>query len=376
MNTTPFDSIFAHFPCGLCVVDGEGKILNINSALEQLLGWRATERLGQRLAVCLEQTIPDPGQVLGWTVALNQALSLGQTTHLSLPTEFRSEGKDASPVSITGIVAPWQGSNGEDTGAVAIFHDISLQKDLYGARARLLAVLSHELGTPVANLTAAADLLAKRLEAGDKPLGRLLHVIQSEANHLRRLLAQFPLAPSARMKSPQPRKSLVTLRPILRQVAQAFGVRDLDCEIVVRVPPGLPFVWSDAEQIRQVLSKLVDNAIRYAPPGSQIDLAAEEEGEEIVVSVRDRGPGVAEGDEELIFEAWRCGSREEPDGEHQGLGLSIARRLVRSLGGKLWYESRPGGGASLCFSLPRAQEVLVEEGDATTSLSGEADSLS
>jgi two-component system sensor histidine kinase VicK len=361
MDPSPDKSIFASLPYGLCIVDDQGEILNINPTLERLLGWRLLELRGQTLSRYLQQGMIDPTQALSWAVALSEALGQGQTTHLNLPTEFRTGFDDERLVSITGVVAPCQSPSAEHPKAMVIFHDSTSQKDSEGARTRFLAVLAHELGTPVTNLTAATDLLVKRVKADDEALRRLLRVICNEANRLRRLLTQFHTTLSDPTAVPQPRKRLVTLRPVLREVAQAFGVRDLGCQVVVQVPPDLPFVWSDTERIQQVLSKLVDNAIRYAPPGSYVALAAEERGDEIVVSVQDRGPGVPKEDEEMLFEPWCRGSQEEPATEHQGLGLAMAHILVQSLSGRLWHEKPLDGGASFCFSLPRAQGLPDEE---------------
>jgi len=135
-------------------------------------------------------------------------------------------------------------------------------------------------------------------------------------------------------------------------------VRDLDCQIVVETPADLPFVSSDADSIQEILSKLVDNAIRHAPPGSEVILGAWGREDEVVVSVRDRGPGVLQEDEEAIFEPWCRGSREESSPHHQGLGLFLARTLVQALDGRLWYERCPEGGTCFCFSLPRARYAL------------------
>lgn len=363
MEATPFESIFAYLPCGLCVVDGEGKILNINPALEGLVGWHATESFGQPLAFFLEQTIVDSAQALCWTIALSQALAQAEIAHLNVPTEFQTRSEGAPSVSLTGIAAPWMGKAPGQSGALFLFFDRSSQKDLEGMRGRFLAVLAHELGTPVSHLTVAAEHLDRHLQAGEVELSRLLQVIQTETRVLRRLLAQFPTLLPAAPAIPQARRQLVPLRPCLRQVDQAFRLRDLNCEIVVRVPPDLPFAWSDAERIQQVLSKLVDNAIRYAPPASEIVLAAEERGDELVVSVQDRGPGIPAGDAEAIFEPWRRGSEEEPDQEHQGLGLAMAQALVHSLDGKVWHESPAEGGVRFCFSLPRAKGAPDQEGE-------------
>jgi K+-sensing histidine kinase KdpD len=370
MDTIPYDAVYAALPYGLCVVDGEGRILSVNPALEQLLGWRSPEWRGQTLSLRLKQTISDLAQALCWTVALSQALDQGQTTHLNLPTDFRTGFDDAHLVSVTGVVAPWQGSSAERAGALVVFQDSTLQRDLTGMRTRFLSVLSHELGTPVTNLTAAADQLTMYLDADDAKSRSLLQVIRAEANRLKRLLAQFPTTLPARAGIPRPRKRLITLRPLLRQAAQAFGVRDLDCQIVVQTPPDLSFVWSDADSINEILSKLVASAIRLAPPGTQIVLAAEEREDHVIVSVSDRGPGVPEGDGDTIFGHWCRGSQEEPAAEHQGLGLSMARSLVQALDGRLWYERRPEGRTCFCFALPRAEGLPDEEGEGETDHGG------
>jgi PAS domain S-box-containing protein len=361
MDTNPDHSLFASLPYGACLVDDQGKIFDINPALEQLLGWQLSDLRGQELSRCLGQQMANSAQALCWNVALSQAIAQGQTTYFDIPTEFRTEFGHERQTSITGVVAPYQGSSAGKPRALIIFHDTRSQKDAEGVRTRFLAVLAHELGGPVTTLIAAADQLKRRLSGEDSDSRRLVQLIQAEVKHLRQLLAQSFTPLPAHAEIPQPRKRLVTLRPCLRHVAQAFEVRDLDCQIVVQTPPDLPFVWSDAERIKEVLSKLVDNATRYAPPGSQILLAAEERGDEIVVSVRDRGTGVLDEDREVIFEPWCRGSHEEPDAGHQGLGLSMSRTLVQALNGKLWYEENLEGGACFCFSLPRAEGLPDEE---------------
>jgi PAS domain S-box-containing protein len=363
MDKTPGDVLLAALPHGLCIVDGEGRILDLNPALEQLLGWHAAERRGQLLSQCLQQSISDPAQVLFWTVALDQALALGETTHLNLPAVFRTEFDDGRVMAVTGVVVPWPEGAVGHARAMVILHDVTAQQDIEGVRSRFLAVLTHELGTPVINLAAAADLLARHLVVDDSEPWRLLQVIRSEANRLRRLLAQFPTTSPVWPESTPPRQRLVTLRPLLRQVAHAFQARGPACRIVVQAPADLPFVWSDAESIKEVLSKLVDNALRYAPAGSQVALVARAREDDVVVSVRDHGPGVALGDEERIFEPWCRGSQEEPAANHHGLGLAMARSVVDSLGGQLWHERSPEGGASFCFTLPRAAYAPAGEGE-------------
>jgi len=157
-------------------------------------------------------------------------------------------------------------------------------------------------------------------------------------------------------------KSIVTLRPVIQQVAQIFGIRETGRRVVTEVPPDLPFVWGDADIIGEILSNLVENAQRYSPPGAEITLTAEERAEDIVISVRDQGPGVAAQDREQVFEPFYRGRHGRESANGQGLGLAIALSLAQQLGGELWYEEQETAGHRFCFTLPRAA-TIPDEGE-------------
>ena len=106
MDATPdlYARMFHSAPVALCVTDGDGRILLINQALERLLGWKPSEQVGQPLVDCLRRSVVDPAQVLCWTVALGEALTLGKTTYLGLPASFRTSFNDGRQESIAGVV--------------------------------------------------------------------------------------------------------------------------------------------------------------------------------------------------------------------------------------------------------------------------------
>ncbi|MEJ2211708.1 MAG: PAS domain-containing sensor histidine kinase [Anaerolineae bacterium] len=361
MDTALYASIFASLPAGTCVVDREGKILALNPALERLLGWGRDSLLGRPLAPFLEEKINDPAQALSWTVALSQALVHGQRTELGFPVEFEGEGAGHLSLAITSTIVPWYAAEGEQVGALLVCWDASQEGELARGRDRFLALISHELGSPLTNIAAAADRLALHMDPGDVQGWPLLQIVRAEAHRLRRLLGQFlagvpaagvpaagvPAAGAARRQAEaQPEAGVVTLAPLLRRVARTFEVRGTEQSILVQVSPTLPFAWGDSDRIQEVLSNLVDNALRYAPAGSTVVLTAQEQGSEIEICVVDQGRGVARGQEEQIFEP---GVRQ---GQGQGLGLPLARALVQSMGGRIWYERDPaGGGARFCFTL-------------------------
>ena len=110
-----------------------------------------------------------------------------------------------------------------------------------------------------------------------------------------------------------------------------------------------PLVPLDEVSIEQVLVNLLENAMRYTPPGSPIVLSAWPEGALVVVEVADRGPGLAPGDEDRVFEKFY---RAQASPHGVGLGLAICRGIVEAHGGRIWAENRPGGGAAFRFELP------------------------
>ena len=363
MDAAHYPSIFASLPAGTCVVDREGKILALNPALERLLGCRGETLLGQPLIPVLEQRINDPAQALSWTVALSQALVRGQQTDLGFPVEFGCPDAGHPALAITGTIVPWHGADGAQAGALLLCWDASQEGELARGRDRFLALISHELGSPLTNIAAAADRLAFHMDPGDAQGWPLLQIVRAEAHRLRRLLGQFlagvPASGAPAAEEPEearpraqarPEAGVVTLVPLLRRVARTFEVRGSDQSILVRVVPDLPFVWGNADRIQEVLSNLVDNALRYAPAGSTVLLAARELGNEIEICVVDQGRGVARDHEEEIFEP---GGHEA---QGQGLGLPMARALVQSMGGRIWYERDPaGGGTRFCFTLRRVE---------------------
>lgn len=376
MQADRFASIFAALPCGVVATDAQGRIVAANPAVETLLRRRPADWLGCSLARELEQVIADPAQALGWTVALSQALGQGQTTYLDLPADIKSPTSPppagpSSPtasgnrpcVSITGVVAPWPDEDTGEPGALAVIHDTAHYRSLAELRTRFLSVIAHELGSPVTNIAAAADLLGREL--GDVPAQqRLLHIIQGEAARFRRMIGQFLITSPTVAGTLHLARTVVTLRPLLQRVVQTFSLRWPGRRFILDVPAGLPFVEGDADPIQEVLCNLVDNAVRYSSAGTRIVVAAESQTDRVLLSVTDEGPGIAAGDERHIFEPFFRGQPGRSE-EGQGLGLYIARTLVHALGGELWHEPQPGGGCRFCFTLVRAPCVDVAEGGET-----------
>jgi len=114
----------------------------------------------------------------------------------------------------------------------------------------------------------------------------------------------------------------------------------------------IPPVSADADRVKQILSILVDNALRYAPEKSTVHLCMEKQSKGCVMSVVDHGPGIPDSEKKKVFDRFYRGSQSRSDPNHFGLGLAVAQELAAVHGGRLWLTDTPGGGATFSVFLP------------------------
>ncbi|HEU5188784.1 MAG TPA: sensor histidine kinase KdpD [Methylomirabilota bacterium] len=227
-------------------------------------------------------------------------------------------------------------------------------------RNSLLSSVSHDLRTPLATIIGASSGL---LEGGERlaaPTRRdLVRSIHGEATQLDRLVNE--LLEMTRLES-----GAVTIKAEPQALDGIVGsalhrLDQLLRDRVVRVilPPDLPLVRIDALLMEQVFINLLDNAARYSPPGSPIEVAASVAGLKVVVEVSDRGQGFAPGEEARAFEKFYRGR--SPSTRGVGLGLAICRAIVEVHGGTITAENRPGDGATIRFTLPREESPSLPD---------------
>ncbi len=221
-------------------------------------------------------------------------------------------------------------------------------------RTSLLSSLSHDLRTPLGAITGAASGLR---EAGDAMPAAdrtgLLDTILEESQRMNRLIRNLLDMIRVETGSLQVQKEWQPLEDVIGVALIRMGDRLVDHPVLVRLPPDLPLIPLDAVLLEQVFINLLENAAKYTPPGTPTEITAIAGADLVTVSVSDRGPGLAPGEEALIFEKF-FRTADAPAGKGVGLGLTICRGIVVAHGGQIWAENRPGGGASFRFTLPRS----------------------
>jgi len=130
-------------------------------------------------------------------------------------------------------------------------------------------------------------------------------------------------------------------------------------EITVSIAGELPLVSVDAELVQMVIAHLIDNALKYSPRGAPISVGAQVSGDLVVIDVTDRGAGITEEEQSRIFDKFYRGTKER-NLKGTGMGLAIAREIIRAHGQEIWVRSKPGEGSEFSFSLPLAPRSGAE----------------
>ncbi|GAB4513940.1 MAG: hypothetical protein Kow0047_25660 [Anaerolineae bacterium] len=217
-----------------------------------------------------------------------------------------------------------------------------------------LSTVSHELRTPLAAIKGfASTLLQDDVTWPPEVQREFLSVIDRESDHLGELIGQ--LLDVSRLETGMLRIEQMACRlvDVVDSIRNRLSVLCQDHLLRVEIPQDLPMVFVDVQRVGQVLTNLVDNAVKQAPSGSTITIRAESGGDHVIVSVIDEGPGIPEEFRDRVFEPFFRIDGNTSGGS--GLGLAICRGIIQAHGGQIWVEDAPGQGSCLKFTVPAVQ---------------------
>jgi two-component system, OmpR family, sensor histidine kinase KdpD len=234
-----------------------------------------------------------------------------------------------------------------------------LQMESERLRNSLLAALSHDLRTPLAALVGTAETLT----ASQPPLSATQREMATSIGDMSRRTADMvsKLLDMARLQSGE-----VRLRTEWQSIEEIIGAALASARgalnqrtLSVQIDPAVSLVECDAVLIERVLANLLENAGKYTPAPTPVEILVREAGDELLVSVRDHGPGVPKGQEDLIFEKFTRGNTESAT-PGVGLGLAICRAIVQAHRGRIWVEPTHPAGATFTFSLPLGTPPAID----------------
>ncbi len=215
-------------------------------------------------------------------------------------------------------------------------------------RTLLLRSVSHDLRTPLATIRAAATEMLDDVQHSPEVEERLLRLVDIESARLDRLVANLLELNRIESGAMEPRREPIDPEVLIRRSVERFKLAPNGVVVELHLDGEMPVIRADATQVDQVLSNLLDNAIRHSDHGAPVTLSATGDADGLRIEVADRGPGVPPEEAELVFQPFRSGTI----AGSSGVGLAISRAIVERHGGTISVDDRPGGGARFVVTLP------------------------
>ncbi len=341
---------------GVVVLDYRGRVLQVNPALERMFDVRGAAARGRDCQAVFGQ--PQLTTLVSTILASRTA----QEGEITLPQSGRCLHVEAS---IAG------GERENEACAVLVFHDITDLRRLEKIRKDFVANVSHELRTPLTSIKGYVEALLDGAKDDPATSQQFLDIILKQTDRLNLILED--LLQLSKIESGQvvlKHESLYLPSVVDRTLSMIKPLADKKGhQVILHIAPDLPLVAGDEERLGQVLTNLLDNAVKYTPEGGKITVAAHLVPEDlssgsaprmVEISVTDTGIGIPEEDRPRVFERfYRVDKARSRELGGTGLGLAIVKHLVEGHGGQVWVEGNLPTGSRFVVRLPVRQETVT-----------------
>ena len=341
------ESYLEALPDGVVVVDAEGRITYANPAAERLARAGRDELAGRPLddAVPLRDSAGNP-----WWTCTERLRRLPGVRRVPVrELHLVAEGEPV-PVDLTASFT--RDGGGRVVQAVCVLRDASVRHRGDSQRGELISTLAHELRSPLTSVKGFTSTLLHRWERfTDDQKREMLATVNMDADRVTRLIRELLDVSRIDAGRLELRRQEFDLAAMAEGIVARFDLQHDGHTFDITFPDDFPAVYADPDKIEQVLTNLVENAVKYSD-GGELSVTGQMTDTEVEVAVRDRGVGIPADQLPLIFtKFYRRAGHAAPSGT--GLGLFIARGLVEAHGGRIWADSAPGQGTTLRFRLPR-----------------------
>ncbi len=366
---------------GVVAIDSEGQIQLINPAAQKLLGWSKHDALNLDYRSVLKLSDASGHELTNESSPIQQVLLFNKpitNNNLTLTTRSNKKLLLSLVVSPVGDVAP-------ASGAIAVFRDITSEKEEERQKAEFISTASHEMRTPVAAIEGYLGLALNPNTAAidDKARAYLMKAHES-TQHLGRLFQDLLTVSRAEDGRLIPKPTVIDIVAFMREITDGLAPKAQGKGLFLYFKPGsdgatdgphtvTPVFYSllDQGHLREISNNLVDNAIKYTKQGNvTVDVTGDDSN--VVISVNDTGIGIPPEDAPHLFQKfYRIDNSDTREIGGTGLGLFICRRLAEANNGKIWVESTYGKGSTFSVQFPRithekAAELLKGEQQAST----------
>ena len=323
---------------GVMMVDPQGELRFWNRAAELVTGRSRDDVVGR----------PTDEVLAGWQ-AVAAEIPVSEEAELARPVTLPVE-VDGSELwlSFMAVRSP--------NGVVYTFRDLTVDRGLEAAKSDFIATLSHELRTPMtAVLGAAKTLLRDDITLSPELRPQLLEMIGAQGTRLTQITEEVLLANRLDRGDLRIDSERVDLSQVVSDAVETMRHDAPESVSLIAAGNGATEAIGDRDRIEQVLVNLIDNAVKYSPDGGEVVVSTVPAAASVRVEVADQGIGIPPAEQEAVFEKfYRADPQHRAAPSGTGLGLYICRELVQRMGGTIGVRSRPGGGSTFWFDLPRA----------------------
>ncbi len=323
--------------------DRHGQLILLNRAAEELLRISRNHAQGRPA-----QEVLTDRRLIGM---LEEATGRGRVTATELPAVSPDDRV------IEAHCAPIKGDGGDVIGAVAVLRDVTVLRHAERLRRELTANVSHELRTPLTSIKGFAETLLHGAMKDEATCRRFLTIIDGEADRLVKLVDDLLDLSRLESKGVTLELGVVDLGQLVAHTIDKLRPLAEESKLVLaHSGPSGVLVVADSDRLEVVLTNLIDNALKYTPPGGRVDVEVLPTDHEVTVAVTDTGRGIPPDDLPHVFERFyradRSRARRSGSGG-TGLGLAIAKHIVEAHGGVIGVRSRLDEGTTFLFTLPR-----------------------
>jgi two-component system, OmpR family, phosphate regulon sensor histidine kinase PhoR len=331
---------------GVLAVDTQERVIAVNAAAARLLDTTAAEAEGKAIQEVVRN--PDLQRVVAET------LQGRQPVEADIVMRVGAEDRD---LQANGTLL--LGASGDDAavGAVVVLNDVTRLKRLEAVRRDFVANVSHELKTPVTTIKGFAETLSDGALDDPDAAHRFVRIIAGQADRLNSIIEDLLALSTLEQSIDSPLLQLdeADLCDVVAVALDVVGPKAEAKGVTLReLCPGRLLATVSPPLLEQAVVNLVDNAVKYSPAGAAVEVAVEEAGDEVVISVTDEGPGVPREHLPRLFERfYRVDKARSRDLGGTGLGLAIVKHIAQIHGGRVSVESVVGRGSTFRIHLPR-----------------------
>jgi PAS domain S-box-containing protein len=343
---------------GIYGVDRLGSVTFVNPAGALALGYQPDDLIGREAHATFHHARDDGKPYPRDACYVTEAIRDGTVTHAEEDLYIRSNGR-SFPVEVT---ATPMASDDYTGGAVVVFRDVTQRQEVDRLKSEFVSMVSHELRTPLTSIRGSLGLLAGGA-LGPLPASalRMIDLALDSSARLTRLIndiLDIERIESGHVPMEVADHRVETLIDSAAAQLQVLAAA-VDVQVVVKRTDGV--VRADADRVVQTLINLLDNAIKFSPPGTVVEVSSRLLPGQVEFVITDQGRGIPPDKIEQIFSRFeQVDSSDAREKGGSGLGLAISRSVIERLGGRIWAESAAGGGATFRFTLPRGADLAAD----------------